>query len=796
MPHSFNLENKITWLELAPSLQELFKNVQSQIVKERERAKAEETRIEEKLDNEIDRSTKEDTRIDKELTKLAGEMDLVRGASFKSWSLRMWETFHIFTDFSFYELFTVTQSGNNSRITDKRYGNVMGLMNDNTLSIKGSPVWIKHQIVYKGRIYLGCMNDGLGADIYRSDEDGLKFEKIASIPETSIWDFCEYKGNLYCCGYSNYGIYKSTDGLTFTKISGHGGSKVLCNTNAGMISPSPSGTIITTDGSSFVNWGAGVGDDHVYSRYKSDKTGYIYVGTCGGPAHVSMSKDNGKTWTTIFTDSTSAYIRWICSWQPLNNPKGNIEYVVWGTGGSGTEIGTACLYAYDPTTGTVSCLFDFRGDGSNTVTPLNKGHAPIEPMISDGSGGYKLAGFRERQIRYIETFINDITGESFLIVGTSDSHFYKELADKTLYYQEHDYSTHVSTPLKDSTGSSYVTWNDYDKEAWHMTDTTNRGDHNQYGDHMGNVYVVSPRNPKNFRLDDLCIALVKHTEDTRVYSMCVFTDTKGVKWAYAGTGGGNYSGKGLLYRFEYSSMLDIVNAAKVGAIFPPRWKVIEGVNKHLMQIANRYYLKIMGGVSGRDDYAELKFAFGDNFLKSTEFDPYVELIFNHAGTDNYYSVKVFPLLNKVCCYAIDDNVEQLLYTKTISGGFKRWATSTFEEETSSPRMGPYYILAGSVQEGAANPDSKTSADYYLHDDLDGKVVFYFKESMSRDDLPSESDAIFTYTINYPTKKKKIGNYGVHVFDFQNLHLISMKQMSLAKYRKSALEVGEIVFAVR
>ena len=47
---SFNLENKITWMELAPSLQELFKDLQSQVVKERERAQKEEKDIKDKIE--------------------------------------------------------------------------------------------------------------------------------------------------------------------------------------------------------------------------------------------------------------------------------------------------------------------------------------------------------------------------------------------------------------------------------------------------------------------------------------------------------------------------------------------------------------------------------------------------------------------------------------------------------------------------------------------------------------------------------------------------------------------------
>ena len=53
---SFNLENKITWMELAPSLQELFKNLQSQIITERDRAIQREKELDKKIDDETKRA--------------------------------------------------------------------------------------------------------------------------------------------------------------------------------------------------------------------------------------------------------------------------------------------------------------------------------------------------------------------------------------------------------------------------------------------------------------------------------------------------------------------------------------------------------------------------------------------------------------------------------------------------------------------------------------------------------------------------------------------------------------------
>ena len=76
---AFNKENKITWEELAPSLQELFKGLQTQITKEVERAKSEETRIEGRLNAEINRAKAEERR-------LQGEIDDIWGSDGKNTS--------------------------------------------------------------------------------------------------------------------------------------------------------------------------------------------------------------------------------------------------------------------------------------------------------------------------------------------------------------------------------------------------------------------------------------------------------------------------------------------------------------------------------------------------------------------------------------------------------------------------------------------------------------------------------------------------------------------------------------
>ena len=67
---SFNLENKITWMELAPSLQELFKNLQSQIITERDRAIQREKELDKKIDDETNRASGVEGGLDNRITKL------------------------------------------------------------------------------------------------------------------------------------------------------------------------------------------------------------------------------------------------------------------------------------------------------------------------------------------------------------------------------------------------------------------------------------------------------------------------------------------------------------------------------------------------------------------------------------------------------------------------------------------------------------------------------------------------------------------------------------------------------
>ena len=810
---AFNKENKITWEELSPSLQEVFKGLQTQITKEAEE------RI--KADNDIYDAL---ALLEDKLVNLGKQIDLVRGASFKSWSIRLWENHHIFTDLSFYETHDVQQSGVTNKITDKRYNCIFGIMSGQ-ININGEhPGWIKHQQPFTGpdgvrRVYLGCgIAISGGASVYRSDEQGLDFNRVAILGGVAIWDFCDASSigaGLLAITYSPYAVYQSFDGVNWTKVLTPGGNvKTLCLFNGRVLCVVPGTTYYSSDGT---NWssvgGNGLSGGYSYSRYYAGKR--VYIGQAG-PSGISVSTDpdgfhyeklkypNGSTWS-----SGNAYVRWICSWQPANyNGK---ELICWGTGDSGLQNSHAELWCWDETDGSISLLYDFNGLNNYNVTKpsLNHGHAPLEPMkeTTPGSDKYILTGFRESQIRYIEPFVNDYTGESFLLVGTSDCYFYNQYKDTDLYYQLHNYTTHVSEPLLNDSGEK-VAWKKLDKEAWHMTDTSHFGS-DQYGDLMGNVYAVSPRDEtKPFRKDDLCIALIKHTEDTRVYSMSVFTDPQNVKWAYVGTGGGNYSGKGLLYRFGYSDMLNLIEAAKIGAIYPPKWARLgtgkDGVNTRLIQLSTRSFLKIMGGVSARDNYVEFKFAFNKKFLKSsgTNREPYIKLIFNHHDTANNYSIIYYPLTNTINCIRKENNVDFPI--PTVQGNktfyttkpFDLWETTDMEEGSESPIMGPYYILAAKVNPGLMDPNAQMSEDIYPNQDLDGSIDFYFRESNNRQEHCTDGDRIASWTIDYAGgERKHIGNYGFETFDINGLMFISMHQMSLARYEKDAMEDGEIVFTV-
>ena len=811
MARVFDLEYKIKWEELAPSLQNKFlKEVADREAGDLEiwgdstwyndaTIKADKNMYQVWVD--LDKKTKE-------LEDLKKMVDLNMGASFKTWNLKYWGSTHIFTDLSFYETMRVTQSGAINKISSKTYNCIYGELYKYP-TLNSQAMWIKHMLEWEApgdipRLYLGGrVGTGGATCVYRSDADGLKFTKLAHLGGQSIWDMVEFNGYMYMVTYNATLVYRTRDGLNYSQVFSTGAvAKTLVVFKGKLMLVSSGVTYYTTNGTTWSSAANNLGGySQIYSRYVSNKSGTLYIGTAAGAA-CKASKD-GFNFSTLWSGA-GTYVRWICAWTPKNNadhPGMDVEYIVWGTGGSGTEDGTAFLMMYDPVNGTIDVLFDFKADnrGSNAgVRSLNYGHCPIEPVIASTTSttGWECAGLRERQIRYIEVYTNDYTGESFLILGCSDSHFWTELHDKDLYYGECDYTNNTVTALKDPDSGDLIPWKDSDKAEW-MSD--NVGGAQSVPTYMGNVYTVGPRDAAAFRKNDLVVTLIKHTEDTRVYSCGTFTDPDGVKWAYAGTGGGNYSGKGLLYRFGYSDMLDLIEAAKLGAILPPRWTVEGQVNKRLRQDGTRLYIKITGGASARESYSEMKFAFKKNFLKSTKSDPYIQLIANAYNTANCYIIKMYPLLGKVECIVRKNNIDKVVYTHHISG-LQLYVVDEITEGSYAPAMGPYYAMGILVGPGEENPSYNNRFDKYKYESKDGNVKFLFAICNRRDELLGDSHILYDYTIPYPNEEKNIGIYGIQSYDCPGLYLISMKQYSYTKYeldkKNQSLEgSGEIVFGV-
>ena len=239
----FNLEDKIRWEELAPSLQEKFKN------------------------------------MEKLIKEAAEAIDKYSGASFKSWNMKCWETSHVFTDLSFYETMRVTQSGSNNKITAKTYNNILGnLYQYPTLSEEA--MWIKHQLPCTlsdgvNRVYLGGRDGaGGGVIIYQSDEYGLNFTKVANLPGTAIWDMVEFKGYMYVLVWNGGGssIYRTSDGLIYNLVRNIGASyaKTLCVFQNILYCITPGTSHYTVDGNTWNTAGGnGIGDSQIYSRYCS-----------------------------------------------------------------------------------------------------------------------------------------------------------------------------------------------------------------------------------------------------------------------------------------------------------------------------------------------------------------------------------------------------------------------------------------------------------------------------------------------------------------------------------------------
>lgn len=678
--------------------------------------------------------------------------------TFKSWEIQMWESHQVFDDLSFYEFYDVVQTGSNTRITNKDtlciWGNMDKYYKD------GHPMWVKHQQVFTtpdgvSRIFLGCgQGDSSAASIYMSDKDGLNFQLVHTLGGyKAYWDLAVFGDALYALAWGGGAdrLTMTRDGVNWTEVmSFPGSSKQLCVWGGRLWHITQGLSYYTVDG---VNWSTisnNLSVDSIYSRYTSKDA--IYIGSSGSNASVWVSKD-AHTFTRIWGGNYS-YIRWLCPWTPKNS--NDTEYVVWGTGGTGVEDGTAQLWIYNPKTGSINLLYNFReGSGS-----LNDGHAPLEPR----NAALQPIGFRERQIRFIQVFDNDYTGENFLMIGCSDSHLYYELGGGDIYYK---------------TGEK---WSNEDKLAW-RADNISSADSTNGVSHMGNIYAVGPRDGSGiFDPSDLVISLIKHTEDTRVYSMSIYYDAEGKKWAYAGTGGGNYLGKGLLYRFGYGDMLDIIQGSKMGAVMPPKWEVQGKMNPHITQTANSFYMKLIGGCSARDAYIEGRFSFVYNTILPTDpkYPPYYSLIFNHLDSANYYSIQFRPVTKKLVVLEMVNNVESIRATYDIPS-FVTYTTITKNtdgtdnddpEAINAPMMGPYYMIGVKI-----NGDS---------------MDIYYKKSMSRTELPTMTDIVGTVNVK---QHRKIGRYGIAMFDIKGISLLSMKQMSIDKFEGTAFAEGALSFHV-
>mgnify|MGYP003533905079 CR=1 FL=1 len=179
----FDLEYKIKWEELAPSLQNKF-------LKEVADRKAGDEEIWGDKTWYQDSSIKQQKNIyqiwldldkkTKEFQDLKKMIDLNMGASFKTWNLKFWGSTHVFTDLSFYETMRVIQSGSNNRISGKTYNCIHGdVFKYPTLNSQA--MWIKHMLAWQPandipRLWLGGRVASGGATcVYRSDEKGLKF---------------------------------------------------------------------------------------------------------------------------------------------------------------------------------------------------------------------------------------------------------------------------------------------------------------------------------------------------------------------------------------------------------------------------------------------------------------------------------------------------------------------------------------------------------------------------------------------------------------------------------------------
>lgn len=409
------------------------------------------------------------------------------------------------------------------------------------------PHWIKHMINFKGRIVIGGSSSA-GAGVWATDENGANLERKQLQPgKISVWDMTVFKDRLfvvypytpilvsYTSDLENWGtITLPTDGSAYGKNIVVYNGRMYIFKSSGWYYSSEDGLTWT-----FVPHNFGSGVTQIYS--KVEYGGDIYIGTGTGTAKVVRIQNLDKEHADIadlYVDPVSAnYIRWLTTWKPNNI---DTEYLVWGTGGTGEEGGTAKLFAYDVDLDVITEIYDFKDGNTN-----NSANAVGVPLDANGDP----LGYDERQIRYLQTFTNDVSGQNFLMVGTSDNHSYTRHTSGVTYYKRVD--------------GSLVEWSTEDYEAWQGNGLANP--------YMGNVYLLTTdakvTNPT--LSDNILIGVVKHTGDSRVYSMAVSPDESGKNYLYCGTGGGNVYGRGLVYKLDWATILSTVEFLSMGITTPP-----------------------------------------------------------------------------------------------------------------------------------------------------------------------------------------------------------------------------------
>lgn len=434
-----------------------------------------------------------------------------------------------------------------------------------------SPHWIKHMIDFKGRIVIGG-SCNLGAGVWAVDHDGNNMELKQLIPhKISVWDMTVFKNRLFVVyPYTPIKVTYTEDLETWHTITlptngNHYGKNIIKHNGRLYIFKATGWYYSSEDGLTwtFVPHDFGSGVSQIYS--KSEYNGDIYIGTGTGTAKVVRIHDLDKERATIsdlYVDPVSAnYIRWLTVWRPNHI---NTDYLVWGTGGTGEEGGTAKLFAYDVSTDVTTEIYDFKNGNTN-----NSDNAIGVPLDNAGNP----IGYDDRQIRYLQPFLNKVSGQNFLIVSTSDNHSYKRHLSGITYYKK--------------VNGTLVEWSDADYKAWEGNGI-NTG-------YMGNIYMLTTKAKVNNPTieNDIIIGVVKHTEDSRVYSLAISPDTSGKDYLYAGTGGGNTYGRGLLYKIDWATILATAEFISMGITTPPKisYTPINGTFYKSIILTGSYFFK-------------------------------------------------------------------------------------------------------------------------------------------------------------------------------------------------------------